>query len=79
MDISALEAFSLVVKQRSFARAARELNIDPSSISRTISALEDELDMRLFQRDTRKLTLTEAGTIYHQRVEPLVDELHQAR
>ncbi|MBV8689096.1 MAG: LysR family transcriptional regulator, partial [Candidatus Eremiobacteraeota bacterium] len=51
---------------------------DPSSISRSIAALEDELKVRLFQRNTRRLTPTEAGTVYFDRVEPLVDELDRA-
>jgi DNA-binding transcriptional LysR family regulator len=78
MDISALEVLSLVVKHGSFAKAAREQNVDPSSISRTIAALEAELDMRLFQRNTRKLALTQAGDVYWQRIEPLLEEIKQA-
>jgi len=79
MDITVLETFALVVRHRSFAAAAREQNIDPSSVSRIIAALEEELGLRLFQRNTRRLSLTEAGNIYFQRVEPLIDELNHAR
>lgn len=54
---------------------ARDHNIDPSSISRTIASLEKELGVRLFQRTTRQHSLTEAGMVYYERVEPLIDEM----
>ncbi|BDA74179.1 transcriptional regulator, LysR family [Calothrix sp. PCC 7716] len=66
------------MRQGSFAAVARERNIDPSSVSRTIAALESEIGVRLFQRTTRQLAPTEAGITYFQRVEPLVEEMQQA-
>ncbi|OKH34217.1 LysR family transcriptional regulator [Calothrix sp. HK-06] len=78
MDISVLEIFVEVMRQSSFAAVARERNIDPSSVSRTIAGLESEIGVRLFQRSTRKLAPTEAGITYFQRVEPLVEEMQQA-
>ncbi|MEL6224272.1 MAG: LysR family transcriptional regulator [Cyanobacteria bacterium J06627_8] len=62
MDIDALQQFIDVVRQGSFAAVARERNIDPSSVSRAIANLEKELQVRLFQRTTRKLSPTEAGS-----------------
>lgn len=79
MDTKALEMFAHVVKHGSFAAAARDLNIDPSSISRVIAATEEELGVRLFQRTTRQLSLTEAGSVYFERIEPLIEEIRQAR
>jgi DNA-binding transcriptional LysR family regulator len=79
MDAIALKTFVDVARLGSFAYAARELELDPSSVSRTVAALENELGVRLFQRSTRKLSLTEAGHVYLMRVAPLVDELEQAR
>lgn len=73
-----LEIFVEVMRQGSFAAVARERNIDPSSVSRTIAALESEIGVRLFQRTTRQLAPTEAGITYFQRVEPLVEEMQQA-
>lgn len=70
-----MELFIDVVRHGSFAAAAREHSLDPSSVSRAISGLEDELRLRLFQRTTRKLSPTEAGMDYFARVEPLVQEL----
>lgn len=78
MELSVLQTFVDVVKQGSFAAVARERNVDPSLISRAIARLEAELGIRLLQRTTRQLSLTEAGTVYFQRVEPLVEEMQQA-
>lgn len=66
------------MKQGSFAAVARERGMDPSSISRLISGLEKQLGIRLFQRTSRKLSPTEAGEEYFNRIEPLVEELIQA-
>ena len=78
MDILILQLFVEVMKQGSFAAVARDRNIDPSSVSRAIAGLEKELGIRLFQRTTRKLSPTEAGTIYCASIEPLLEEIQQA-
>ena len=78
MDISTLQIFVEVMREGSFAAVARDRNIDPSSVSRVIAALEEELGTRLFQRTTRQLSPTEAGVIYFERVEPLIEEMRQA-
>jgi DNA-binding transcriptional LysR family regulator len=79
MDLNALTIFVEVVRRRSFTAVARERAVDPTTISRAVAALERELDLRLFQRTTRSMQLSEAGQIYFERVEPLVDELQKAR
>ncbi|HHI92770.1 MAG TPA: LysR family transcriptional regulator [Gammaproteobacteria bacterium] len=79
MDIEALEIFLDVMRQRNFTDVARTRNLAPSSISRTMTALENEIGIRLFQRSTRKLEPTEAGRVYFERVEPILDELLSAR
>ncbi|KAM3101473.1 LysR substrate-binding domain-containing protein [Phormidesmis sp. 146-12] len=78
MDISVLQLFVEVFRQGSFAAVARDRNLDPSSVSRAIAGLEAEIGIRLFQRTTRQLSPTEAGMTYFERVESLVEELHQA-
>jgi DNA-binding transcriptional LysR family regulator len=78
MELSVLQTFVDVVKQSSFAAVARERNVDPSSVSRAIAGLEEELGIRLLQRTTRQLSPTEAGMAYFQRIEPLVEEMQQA-
>lgn len=79
MNIKDLETLMLVIRYGSFAAAARELNVDPSSVSRAISTLEGELGTRLFVRNTRHLALTEAGSVFTERLGMLIEELAQAR
>ncbi len=79
MNTESLQVFVDVVRLGTFSQVARHREIAPSSISRIISALEKELGVRLFQRNTRQLSLTEAGSIYYQRVENIVEELSRAQ
>jgi DNA-binding transcriptional LysR family regulator len=79
MDLLALRIFVEVMRRGSFAAVARDRNLAPSSISRAIATLEDDLGIRLFQRTTRQLAPTEAGRIYFERIEPIVDELERAQ
>jgi len=78
MDTKSLQIVVLTERLGSFAAAARALDIDPSSVSRTVAAVEAELRLRLFQRTTRRLTTTEAGESYIRRITPLVEELDRA-
>lgn len=78
MDIEALSIFAEVARAGSFSAVARRRRVEPSSISRSVAAIEAELGERLFQRTTRKLTLSEAGALYLARVEPLVAQLDEA-
>jgi len=73
-----LQLFVEVMRQGSFVAVARDRNLDPSSVSRAIAGLEEELGIRLFQRTTRQLSPTEAGMTYFERIEPLVKEMQQA-
>lgn len=77
--MSALKMFVAVARRRSFAAVAREFDADPSTISRTIANLEEELGLRLFQRTTRNMTLTEGGQIYLSRIEALAEDIDIAR
>jgi DNA-binding transcriptional LysR family regulator len=79
MDTEDLRLLMAVAGAGSFAAAARIRGTDPSSVSRAVAAVERRLGLRLFQRSTRRLSLTEAGEAYLRRVEPLLDELDQAR
>lgn len=78
MDLDGIRTFTLVVKTGSFAAAARLRGVAPSSVSRTVAVLEGEIGIRLFQRTTRRLALTEAGRSYHRQVAPLLDALDRA-
>ena len=79
MDIEALKTVILVAQQGSFAAAARSLLVDPSSVSRTVAAVEEDLGLRLFQRSTRSLSVTEEGEAYLARLVPLLEELDHAQ
>jgi len=79
MELATLQTFINVVRRGSFAAVAREMDVAASSISRSINSLEKELGIRLFQRSTRRMELTEAGMIYFSRVEPLIDEIFRAQ
>ncbi len=78
MEIESLRIFVEVMRRGSFAAVATRQNLDPSSVSRTIAALERELGARLFHRTTRRLAPTEAALAYHERVGPMIDELERA-
>jgi len=56
-----LESFVRSAESGSFSAAARRLSLTPAAVSRNVATLEGNLGVRLFQRSTRKLTLTEAG------------------
>jgi DNA-binding transcriptional LysR family regulator len=67
VDLNQVSAFVRVMETGSFTAAARTLGLPKSSVSRRVSALERSLRVRLLQRGTRKLVLTEAGRHYFER------------
>jgi DNA-binding transcriptional LysR family regulator len=67
LDLNQVTAFVRVMESGSFTAAARELGLPKSSVSRRVSALETSLRVRLLQRSTRQLVLTEAGRLYFER------------
>ena len=78
MNVDGLRVFREVARQGSFAKGARTLGMDPSAVSRAIAALETESGVRLFERTTRRIALTEAGADWLARVGPIVDEFDDA-
>jgi DNA-binding transcriptional LysR family regulator len=79
MESTSLKTILLVQTQGSIAGAARALDVDPSSVSRTVASVEADLGIRLFQRTTRNLTVTEDGQAYLARIASVVEELDAAR
>jgi len=63
-SMGSIPVFVAVVEANSFTKAARKLGLTKSAVSRRVSDLEDELGVRLLQRTTRRLSLTEAGARY---------------
>jgi DNA-binding transcriptional LysR family regulator len=67
LDLNHVNTFVRVIDAGSFTAAARTLGLPTSSVSRRVSALEETLRVRLLQRSTRKLVLTDAGRLYFER------------
>lgn len=65
MDNKQIDCVAAIVETGSFSLAAEELYISQSSLSKQIIALEKELGVKLFDRSKRKVSLTEAGMIFH--------------
>ena len=77
-DLNDLEVFVEVVNAGSFSAAARARGTPASSVSRRVARLERRLGVRLLERTTRRLRLTDAGTIYYERGSGLLEELADA-
>ncbi len=77
-EYAQLKAFATVVAQASFARAAAELRVSPSTLSQTIRQLEARLGTRLLNRTTRSLSLTDAGERLYARFTPAMAEMDAA-
>lgn len=73
-----LVVFHAVVKHASYAKAAEDLALSPSGVSRIVTRLEERLGVRLVQRTTRKLSLTEAGAAFHARTSQILLDLADA-
>ena len=73
-----LEVFVEVARRQSFVQAAKHLGRHVSAISRSIAALELRLGVRLLQRTTRRVALSEAGRAYFARCEALLAEIEGA-
>jgi LysR family glycine cleavage system transcriptional activator len=77
-SLDTLRVFSVAARHLSFTKAAEELHLTQSAISHRVRALEEELDVLLFNRLTRRLTLTPAGKALAQRVERAVSDIARA-
>lgn len=77
-DLNDIRFFASVVEQNGFSAAARLLNLPKSSVSRRVSRLEARLGMRLLERSTRRVRLTEAGSAYYARCKASLDDLELA-
>ena len=76
--LTALNVFRHAVELGSFAAASRHLGLSPAAISKNISELEAHLAVRLLNRTTRRMSLTEAGALYYDRVVQVLDDLEDA-
>jgi LysR family glycine cleavage system transcriptional activator len=76
--LNALRAFEAVARLGSMKEAAEELAVTPGAISQQIALLEDRIGMRLFQRLTRSLELTEAGRTYFSPIRVAFRQIEEA-
>ncbi|MBV7393242.1 LysR family transcriptional regulator [Mameliella sediminis] len=70
-----MQVFLQVVDSGSFSEAARTLRMTPSTVSKLVARVEERLGVRLLERSTRRLALTEEGRIYYERSRDVLDEM----
>jgi DNA-binding transcriptional LysR family regulator len=78
-SFNGLESFVRAADLLSFAEAGRSLGISASAVGKNVARLEQQLGLRLFQRTTRQVRLTQEGAMFHERCRRILDELHDAR
>ena len=80
MEIRVLRYFLTVVREENITKAAEVLHITQPTLSRQLAQLEEETGVKLFNRGTRKITLTDEGILLRRRAEEilsLVDKTEQ--
>lgn len=76
--LKTLRTFICVAEQASFAEAGRRMNMSPTTVSRTIAALEASLGVQLLMRTTRSVRLTEEGSLFLERCRAGIAQINQA-
>lgn len=76
--IETMRTFVTVVNEGTFTRAADRLELSPQLVSKYVSQLEQHLGVRLLNRTTRKIHLTEAGARYHLRAQQILNDIDDA-
>ncbi|MCE8419780.1 LysR family transcriptional regulator [Rhodovulum sulfidophilum] len=76
--LTGLSAFVRTADLGSFAAAGRVMGVSPSAVGKAVTKLEDQLQVRLIQRTTRKLSLTDEGRIFHERCRRILDDMEDA-
>ncbi|QQD21825.1 LysR family transcriptional regulator [Oceanospirillaceae bacterium ASx5O] len=76
--IDSLQTFVSVVRSRNFTSAADALGVTPSAVSKQISGLEERLGVRLLNRTTRSVSPTEAGQMFYQHCENILESITEA-
>lgn len=77
--IKRLQYFNAVVESKSISEASRLFDVQPSSISRQLAVLESDLGVRLINRNSRSIALTEAGHKFYSYSKQIVSELDEAK
>jgi DNA-binding transcriptional LysR family regulator len=77
-DLTGMAIFARVAEAKSFSVAARRLNLSKSVVSKHVAKLEKSLGARLLNRTTRRLSLTEIGTVFYEHCARIVEEAEEA-
>ena len=77
-ELKRVGVFTRVVEAKSFSEAARQLGVAKSAVSKQVSLLEKEVGVRLLNRSTRRISLTEAGDIFYRHCQDIVTRTHVA-
>ncbi|MCB1914088.1 MAG: LysR family transcriptional regulator, partial [Rhodocyclaceae bacterium] len=77
-NVNGMLVFARVVEAKSFSEAARRMNTTRSMVSKAVAALEKSLGVRLLNRSTRRLSLTEVGAAYYEHCIRILEELELA-
>jgi len=78
IQLTGLTAFVAVAEHRSFTKAAAQAGMAPPTMTQTIRSLEEQLGVRLFNRTTRSVALTEAGDRFLAEILPILDGIDHA-
>lgn len=78
LDLQALDSFAAVARHRNFRRAAIERGVSASTLSQAVRELETRMGVRLLNRTTRSVALTDAGAALLKRLEPALTEIGEA-
>src|SRR6476619_5057208 len=76
--LTGLAVFARVAEAGGFSAAGRRLNMSVTMVSNHVQALEDRLGVRLLNRTTRRVSLTEVGRVYHERLSQILLDLEDA-
>ena len=78
IGLNELTAFKVIADKKSFSAAAKVLGVSSSALSHTLKNMERTLNVRLFNRTTRSVSLTEVGETFLQRIQPSMIDLQEA-
>lgn len=77
-NISDLPVFAAVVEEGGITSAAKELRMPKSSVSRFVNRLEQDLDIRLFERNSRQMRLTQEGEVFYKHAQLILEQVASA-
>ncbi|MEI1249747.1 LysR family transcriptional regulator [Rhizobium aouanii] len=77
-SLASVVAFVHAVEQQSYVAAARVGGVSPSAIGKAVARLESRLGVRLFNRTTRSISLTEEGAVLYERYKRIIDDMEDA-